>query len=54
MTYAPANVEVGTSNGLEEDAFTRKYVIGNVALYPMHHVTTAPTKSEAATPNSYE
>ena len=27
MTYAPANVEVVSSNGLEEDAFTRKYII---------------------------
>ena len=27
VTYAPANFEVGTSNGLEEDAFTRKYII---------------------------
>ena len=27
VTCAPANFEVGTSNGLEEDAFTRKYII---------------------------
>ena len=27
VTYAPANFEVGTSNGLEEDAFTRKNII---------------------------
>ena len=58
MTYAPANYEVGTSNGLEEDAFTRKYIIRpsshEIAQYPVHHVTYAPAKSEAATSNSYE
>ena len=27
VTYAPANFEVAESNGLEEDAFTRKYII---------------------------
>ena len=27
VTYAPANFEVAASNGLEEDAFTRKYII---------------------------
>ena len=26
VTYAPENFEVGTSNGLEEDAFTRKNI----------------------------
>ena len=27
VTYAHANFEVATSNGLGEDAFTRKYII---------------------------
>ena len=27
MTYATANFEVATCHGLEEDAFTRKYII---------------------------
>ena len=27
VTFAPANIEVAISNGLGEDAFTRKYII---------------------------
>ena len=27
VTYAPANFESAMSNGLREDAFTRKYII---------------------------
>ena len=27
VTYAPANFEVAMSNGMGEDAFTRKYII---------------------------
>ena len=27
MTYAPAKLEVATSNSLGEDGFTRKYII---------------------------
>ena len=27
MTYAPANFEVAASNGVEDDAFTLKYII---------------------------
>ena len=27
VTYAPVNLEVAMSNGLGEDAFTRKYII---------------------------
>ena len=27
VTYAPAKFEVATSNGLEDDAFTSKYII---------------------------
>ena len=27
VTYAPANFKVAMSNGLGEDAFTRKYII---------------------------
>ena len=27
VTYSPAKFEIATSNGLEEDAFTRKYII---------------------------
>ena len=27
VTYTPANFEVALSNGLGEDAFTRKYII---------------------------
>ena len=48
LTYAHANIEVATSNGLR-DAFTnKKYsltftlsvkVTQNIALYPLHHVT---------------
>ena len=59
MTYAPAKFEVAMLNGLR-DAFTRKYIIcqltidvgvtRNVAKYPLHHVTYAPTKFEVATP----
>ena len=52
-------------NGLRGDAFTRKYIISlltlilgqrqtqNVAQYPLHHVTYAPAKIEAAMSTSF-
>ena len=60
MTSAAAKLEVVTSFGLEEDAFTKKNalfdlgvkVTQNVAQYPLNHVTYAATKFEAATSNS--
>ena len=55
---------VAMSNHLGGDAFTRKYInslltltLGqaqtrNVAQYPLHHMTYAPAKFEAAMSNS--
>ena len=62
VTYAPAKIEVATSNSLGGDAFTRNIfftfgldlvvkVIQNVAQYPLHHVTYSPAKFEVATFN---
>ena len=51
-------------NGLGGDAFIRKYIISiltltlgqrqtrNIAQYPLHHMTYAPAKFEAAMSNS--
>ena len=55
MTYEPAKVEFSTSNGYGGDAFTKNTfltfdldigvkVTGNVAQYPLHHVTYIPAK----------
>ena len=64
LTKASAKFEVATSNGLGGYAFTRKYIIElltltlgqgqtrNVAPYPLHHMTYAPAKFEAAMSNS--
>ena len=49
MTFAAAKFEVATSNSLGEDAFTRKYIIENVAQCPLHHLTYAPTEFEVTT-----
>ena len=51
MTYSAAKFEVHTSNGLGEDAFTRKYILRNIAQYPLHHVAYAATKFEVAMAN---
>ena len=60
LTKESAKFEVATSNRLGGDAFTRKYIIslltltlghgqtGNVAQYPLHHMTYAPANFEAA------
>ena len=60
LTKASVKFEVATSNGLEGDAFTRKYIIStltltlgqghtqNVTQYPLHHMTYAPAKFEVA------
>ena len=63
MTYAPAKFEVTMSNFLGGDAFSRKkYITIGLDLnsrlgsrsnktYPLHHMTSAPAKFEAATSN---
>ena len=61
LTKASAKFKVATSNHLGGDAFTRKYIIslltlgqgqtGNFAQYPLHHMTHAPAKFEAAMSN---
>ena len=33
VTYAPANFEVAMSNGMGEDAFTRRYIIWFKHIY---------------------
>ena len=62
LIKASAKCEVATSNRLG-DAFTRKYIISlvtltldqgqirNIAQYPLHHMTYAPAKFEAAMSN---
>ena len=59
VTYAPANFVVAMSNGLGEDAFTRKYILtltprsGSHEVLPStHHVTYAQAKFEVATSKS--
>ena len=47
--------EVAMSNGLREDAFTRKKVVKvtqNVIQYPPNYMTYAPAKFEVAMSNS--
>ena len=63
LTKSSSKFEVATSNHLEGDAFTRKYInslltltLGqgqtrNVAQYPLHHMNYAPAKFEAALSN---
>ena len=63
LTKASAKFEVATSNCLRGDAFTNKYIISlltltlgngqtrNVAQYPLHHMTYAPARFEAALSN---
>ena len=64
LTKASAKFEVATSNRLGGDAFTRKYIISlltltlghgqtwKVAQYPLHNMTYAPAKFEAAMSNN--
>ena len=63
MTYAHAQFEVATSNGLGGNVFTRKFVLfmtfdvnlgvmQNVMLYPLQHVIYAAAKFEVAVSNS--
>ena len=53
------NFEVARSNGLGEDAFSRKYIM-DLGLHtkccpvPLHYVTYAPTKFEVARSNGLE
>ena len=54
MSYAPVKFEVTTPNGLGEDTFARKYIIGpwgQVVQYPLHHVSYVPVKFEVAMSN---
>ena len=40
------------SNGLGGDAFLRKYIVWNVAQYPLHHLTYLGTKFEVSRSNA--
>ena len=55
VTYAPTELEVTTSKGLEDGAFTRKFNIWPLTLtrsqYPLFHVTYSVTKFEVSTSN---
>ena len=63
LPKASAKFEVGTSNRLGGDAFTRKYIISlltltlgqvqtrNIAQYTLHHTTYGPAKFEASMSN---
>ena len=60
VTYSDTKFEVATSNSLEGDAFTSKYIIFNLTLdqghakcceYPLHHEIYSGTKFEVATFN---
>ena len=50
MTYAPAKFEVGMSNDLGENAFTRNISI--LKHCPLHHVPHVPAKFEVANHNA--
>ena len=60
MIHPATKFKVATSNGLGGDTFTRKHnlifdldlrikVTGNVAQYPLHHLTYSATNFEVAT-----
>ena len=60
MTYAPAKLEIATSNDKGGDAFTRNRlfdidlaikIIQNAAQYLLHHVTYAPAQFKVVTSN---
>ena len=64
MAYSDTKFEVATSNSLDGDTLTSKYiiwpltltqkvkVIQNIAQYPLHHVNYSGTKFKVATSNS--